>query len=39
MIIGAGAASSIVIKELRNNDELNHMPIVVIDDDVQKMVH
>lgn len=37
MIIGAGQAGAMVIKELKNHDELNSKPVVVIDDDAAKM--
>lgn len=33
MIVGAGNAGSMVIKELKNHDELNTVPVVAIDDD------
>lgn len=36
MIIGAGSAGSMVIKELRDHVELNAEPVIVIDDDKWK---
>lgn len=36
MIIGAGSAGSMVIKELRNHGEMKSIPVVVIDDDRAK---
>jgi FlaA1/EpsC-like NDP-sugar epimerase len=37
MIIGAGQAGALVIKELKNHEELNSMPVAVIDDDDTKL--
>ncbi|MFZ5968932.1 MAG: polysaccharide biosynthesis protein [Bacillota bacterium] len=37
MVIGAGQAGALVIKELKNHDELNSKPVVVIDDDDAKL--
>ncbi len=37
MIIGAGDAGSVIIKELRNHRELNSVPVVVVDDDKTKL--
>lgn len=36
MVIGAGEAGSMVIKELQRHDELNSLPVAIIDDDVHK---
>lgn len=36
MVIGAGDAGSMVIRELKNHDELKSLPIAVIDDDEKK---
>jgi len=36
MIIGAGKAGSMVIKELKDHQDLNLMPVVVLDDDTKK---
>jgi FlaA1/EpsC-like NDP-sugar epimerase len=36
MIIGAGSAGSIIIKELKNNPALKALPVIVIDDDIRK---
>ncbi len=36
MVIGAGEAGSMVIKELQKHDELNSLPVAIIDDDVHK---
>lgn len=37
MVIGAGDAGARIIKELKNNVQLNYKPVVVIDDDVKKI--
>lgn len=37
MIIGAGQAGSLVIKELNDHPEMNKRPVVVIDEDSQKV--
>ncbi|MBB6216381.1 FlaA1/EpsC-like NDP-sugar epimerase [Anaerosolibacter carboniphilus] len=37
MIIGAGQAGAMVIKELKNHDDLNSKPVVIIDDDERKI--
>lgn len=37
MIIGAGAAGAMVIKEFKNHPQLNSRPIVIIDDDPNKL--
>lgn len=37
MIIGAGDAGAMIIRELKNNIQLNYKPIVVIDDDEKKI--
>ncbi|RKD21931.1 NDP-sugar epimerase, includes UDP-GlcNAc-inverting 4,6-dehydratase FlaA1 and capsular polysaccharide biosynthesis protein EpsC [Caminicella sporogenes DSM 14501] len=37
MIVGAGQAGAMVIKELKNHDELQSKPIAVIDDDETKL--
>ena len=36
MVIGAGEAGSIVIKELQKHGELNSVPVAIIDDDTRK---
>lgn len=36
MIVGAGSAGSMLIKELKNNSGLNALPVVVVDDDKSK---
>lgn len=36
MVIGAGEAGSMVIKELQKHDELNGIPVAIIDDDIHK---
>ncbi|HEX2947233.1 MAG TPA: nucleoside-diphosphate sugar epimerase/dehydratase [Clostridia bacterium] len=36
MIVGAGSAGSMLIKELKNNSGMNALPIVVVDDDKSK---
>lgn len=36
MIIGAGDAGSMVIREMQTHDDLSYMPIVVVDDDKRK---
>ncbi len=36
MIIGAGSAGSMLIKELKNNSGINALPVIVIDDDKRK---
>ncbi len=36
MIIGAGSAGSMLIKELKNNPELNSNPVIAVDDDKGK---
>lgn len=36
LIVGAGAAGAMVIKELRNHDTLNSWPVAIVDDDPQK---
>jgi len=36
MIIGAGAAAAMVIKEMKSSDQSKYRPIVVIDDDCNK---
>lgn len=37
MIIGAGDAGAMIIREFKNNFKLNYKPIVVIDDDEKKI--
>lgn len=36
LIVGAGAAGSMVIRELRNHNGLNSKPVAIIDDDLAK---
>lgn len=36
MIVGAGQAGSMVIKELKDHQDLNMIPAVVVDDDIKK---
>lgn len=36
MVIGAGDAGAIIIKELRNHEQLRSKPVVIIDDDAKK---
>lgn len=36
MVIGAGSAGSMIIKEMKNHPELNHLPVVAFDDDTRK---
>lgn len=36
MVIGAGEAGSMVIKELQKHDELESLPVAIIDDDIHK---
>lgn len=36
MIIGAGSAGSLLIKDLKNHTDMNLMPVVVVDDDKKK---
>ncbi len=36
MIIGAGSAGSMIIKELKNHAEMNLVPVIVVDDDKRK---
>lgn len=36
MIIGAGSAGSMIIKEMKNHPELNYLPVVAFDDDIRK---
>jgi len=36
MVIGAGEAGSMVIKELKDHQELNSIPVLVLDDDIKK---
>ena len=36
LVVGAGAAGAMVIKELRSHDTLNSRPVAIIDDDPQK---
>lgn len=36
MIVGAGQAGSIVIKELKDHQDLNMIPTIVVDDDLKK---
>lgn len=36
LIVGAGAAGSVVIRELRNHNALNSKPVAIIDDDPAK---
>lgn len=36
MIIGAGRAGSMIIKELKNQSGLNSVPVIVVDDDKRK---
>ena len=36
MIIGAGSAGSMLIKEMKNHTEMNSVPVVVVDDDKRK---
>lgn len=37
MVVGAGQAGALVIKELKNHDELCSKPVVVVDDDDTKL--
>lgn len=37
LIVGAGDAGATIIRELRNHDELNSVPIAIIDDDKSKL--
>ncbi|ABR46510.1 polysaccharide biosynthesis protein CapD [Alkaliphilus metalliredigens QYMF] len=37
MIVGAGTAGAVVIKELKIHDNLNYKPVAVIDDDESKL--
>lgn len=37
MIVGAGQAGALVIQELKNHEELNSVPVAVIDDDDTKL--
>lgn len=37
MIIGAGAAASIVIREMKNNNQNKYLPVALIDDDNYKV--
>jgi len=36
MIVGAGSAGSIIIKEMKNRPELNYIPVIAVDDDDRK---
>lgn len=36
LIVGAGAAGALVIKEYRNHETLNSMPVAIVDDDKRK---
>ncbi|NMA84925.1 MAG: polysaccharide biosynthesis protein [Epulopiscium sp.] len=36
MIIGAGDAGAMIIRELKNHKQLNSVPVAIIDDDVKK---
>ena len=36
MIIGAGDAGAMIIRELKNHRQLNSIPVAVIDDDIKK---
>ncbi len=36
MIVGAGSAGSMIIKELKNHTDMNLVPVVVVDDDKTK---
>ncbi len=36
MIIGAGSAGSIIIKEMKNHPQLNYLPVIAFDDDNRK---
>ena len=36
MIVGAGQAGSMVIKELKDHQDLNMIPTIVVDDDIKK---
>lgn len=36
LIIGAGSAGSMIIKELRNHKKLNSLPVAIVDDDLSK---
>lgn len=36
MIIGAGSAGSMLIKELKNDTDMNSVPVIVVDDDKRK---
>lgn len=37
LIIGAGSAGEIVVKEIMRNKDLNNVPLAFIDDDIEKM--
>jgi len=37
MVVGAGDAGAVIIKELKNHGELNSVPVAVIDDDKSKL--
>ncbi|HLR35939.1 MAG TPA: polysaccharide biosynthesis protein, partial [Tissierellales bacterium] len=36
LIVGAGSAGSMIIKELRTHDTLKSMPVAIVDDDIKK---
>lgn len=36
MIVGAGSAGSMIIKEMKNHPELNYIPVIAVDDDSRK---
>ncbi|MBU5294115.1 polysaccharide biosynthesis protein [Anaerosalibacter bizertensis] len=36
LIVGAGSAGSMIIKELRNHQRLNSLPVAIVDDDLTK---
>src|SRR5699024_2066160 len=36
LIVGAGSAGAMIIKELRNHDTLKSMPVGIVDDDPKK---
>ncbi len=37
MVVGAGDAGAVIIKELKNHGELNSVPVAVVDDDTSKL--
>lgn len=37
MIIGAGAAGTMIIKEMKHHPEMKHIPVALVDDDINKI--